>query len=175
MKIVVVYESMFGNTKTIGEAIAEGLSEIGQLAVGSVDELRPEDAADADLIVVGGPTHNRGLAKPDARAALSRRKPAAKGGTVLAGRESLRGWLDSLPAGRAVVTAFDTRLRKPAWIVGSAAKQVAQQVTGKGYRVAEAQSFFVRGAEGPLAEGERARALAWGKSLAALAKRPAAA
>jgi hypothetical protein len=138
MKIVVVYESMFGNTKTIGEAIAEGLSEIGQLAVGSVDELRPEDAA-------------------------------------LAGRESLRGWLDSLPAGRAVVTAFDTRLRKPAWIVGSAAKQVAQQVTGKGYRVAEAQSFFVRGAEGPLAEGERARALAWGKSLAALAKRPAAA
>ena len=27
MKLVVVYESMFGNTKTIGEAIAEGLDE----------------------------------------------------------------------------------------------------------------------------------------------------
>ena len=30
MKIVVVYESMFGNTKTAAEAIAEGLGDAGE-------------------------------------------------------------------------------------------------------------------------------------------------
>jgi len=29
MKIVVVYESLYGNTKVIGEAIADGLREAG--------------------------------------------------------------------------------------------------------------------------------------------------
>jgi hypothetical protein len=167
MKVVVVYESMFGNTRTIGEAIAEGLSGAGEVMAGTVDELAPEDAADAALIVAGGPTQNRGMAKPDARAALTRRGSSTKNGTVLPGRESLRRWLTRLPTGRATAAAFDTRFDKPAWIVGSAAKEIGRQLGGKGYEVVDSQSFFVRKTGGPLAEGERERAVAWGRELAA--------
>jgi flavodoxin len=35
MKTVVVYESMFGNTKAIAEAIAEGLGGAGEVALGN--------------------------------------------------------------------------------------------------------------------------------------------
>jgi flavodoxin len=41
MKIVVVYESMFGNTKVVAEAIAEGLGDGGEVKIGTVDELSP--------------------------------------------------------------------------------------------------------------------------------------
>jgi hypothetical protein len=41
MKIVVVYESMFGNTKTIAEGIAAGFREAGEVKIGTVDVLSP--------------------------------------------------------------------------------------------------------------------------------------
>jgi flavorubredoxin len=164
MQLVVVYESMFGNTKMIAEAIAEGLNEAGEVTVGTVDDLAPEDAREAALIVVGGPTHNRGMAKPDARKVLAKR--SSKHGAVLPGSESLRGWLERLPNGRAEVATFDTRFDKPALIVGSAARGAAQRIGDKGYEVLGSRSFFVRGSGGPLAEGERERAVAWGRELA---------
>src|SRR4029453_16745050 len=37
MKFVVVYESMFGNTETIAQAIAAGLGEAGEGTAGAVD------------------------------------------------------------------------------------------------------------------------------------------
>jgi Flavodoxin len=167
MKVVVVYESMFGNTRTIAEAIAEGLGGTGEVAVGTVDDLAPLKAGDATLLVVGGPTHNRGMAKPDAHAALAR---GSKHGALLPGSQSLRGWLERLPRSQAVAAAFDTRFDKPAWLVGSAAKEIGKQLGGKGYEVLGAQSFFVRKNGGPLAEGERERAVAWGRELAARVK-----
>jgi Flavodoxin len=175
MKLVVVYESMFGNTRTIGEAIAEGLSTAGEVAVGTADDLTPQDVGDAALIVAGGPTQNRGMAKPEARAALARNGSSTKNGTVLPGRESLREWLERLPTGRAAAAAFDTRFDKPAWIVGSAAKEIARQLGDKGYEVVGFQSFFVRKTGGPLADGERERAVAWGRQLATQVKATVAA
>lgn len=164
---VVVYESMFGNTRIIGEAIAEGLRDAGEVKVGSVDDLLPDEIRDAELIVAGGPTQNRSMAKPNAHEVVAKKKSFAKYGPVEPGRESLRGWLDRLPAGRVVVAAFDTRFDKPMWLTGSAAKEIAQRLAGKGYEVLGSQSFFVRTTGGPLAEGERQRAVEWGRDLAA--------
>ena len=62
MKAAVVYESMFGNTKMIAEAVADGLAQAGavpEVVVVSVTEAMPVDLADLDLLVVGGPTHLR--------------------------------------------------------------------------------------------------------------------
>jgi len=63
MKFVVVYESMFGNTETIAKAIAAGLSEAGEVKLGTVDALSPEEVQDAALFVAGGPTHAHGMAR----------------------------------------------------------------------------------------------------------------
>ena len=167
MKIVVVYESMFGNTKAIAEAIAEGLREAGEVTLGSVDELSPEAMGDAGLLVAGGPTHGHGMARANAHQALVKDASSAKYGPVLEGQESLRGWLERLPAGQAAAAAFDTRFDKPRWLTGSAATKIAQRLGRKDYSVLGTESFFVQTAGGPLAAGERERAAAWGRALAA--------
>jgi hypothetical protein len=175
MKSVVVYESMFGNTKTIGEAIAEGLGEAGEVRVGTVDELSPDEVRDAALIVAGGPTHAHGMARRDAHQAVANMDPHHKYGPVLPGQESLRAWLERLPSGQARAAAFDTRFDKPQWLTGSAAKKIARRLTAKGYSVIGARSFFVRTTGGPLADGERERAVEWGREMAAQIKRTVAA
>jgi Flavodoxin len=168
MRTVVVYESMFGNTKTIAEAIAEGLRGAGQVTLGSVDDLSPDQAADASLLVAGGPTHGHGMARADAHQTLAKDASYAKYGAVLAGEESLRGWLERLPPDRAAAAAaFDTRFAKPRWLTGSAAIKIAQRLRRKGYPIVGTESFFVQTAGGPLADGERERAIAWGRALAA--------
>lgn len=167
MDAVVVYESMFGNTKTVAEAIAEGLGEVGQVRVGTVDELPPEEVVDATLVVAGGPTQNRGMAKPGAHQSLGKKRALEKYGAILPGHESLGGWLERMPVGSATAAAFDTRFDKPTWLTGSAAGEIARRLAGRGYEVLDAQSFFVRTTGGPLAEGERERAVAWGRALAA--------
>jgi hypothetical protein len=162
-----VYESMFGNTRIIGEAIAEGLREAGEVRVGTVDDVSPDEVRDASLLVAGGPTHSRGMAKANARGSVTKGRAFAKFGPVLPGRESLDGWLERLPEGVATVVTFDTRFDRAPWLTGSAAKEIARRLGGKGYSVGGAQSFFVRSTGGPLVDGERERAAAWGRERAA--------
>jgi hypothetical protein len=174
MRVVVVYESIFGNTKTIAEAIANGLGEAGEVTLGTVDDLSPEVVGDAGLLVAGGPTHAHGMARPKAHQTIARDRSYAKYGPVLAGQESLRGWLERLPTGQAMAAAFDTRFDKPRWLTGSAATKIAQRLGRKGYTLVGTESFFVQTTGGPLADGERHRAVAWGRQLAANLKRTVA-
>jgi flavodoxin len=166
MSIVVVYESMFGNTMKVAEAIAEALRETGEVRFGSVDEIKPDEAGDATLIVVGAPTQAFGMPRAEGRDAA--RKAARKHDypPVLAGGTTLRSWLDQLPDGSATVATFDTRFNKPAWMTGSAAKKIARRLQDKGYAVVATESFFVQTSGGPLAPGELNRASAWALTLA---------
>jgi hypothetical protein len=107
------------------------------------------------------------MARADARQAVAKDASYAKYGPVLAGQESLRGWLERLPTGQAMAAAFDTRFDKPRWLTGSAATKIAQRLRRKGYKLVGTESFFVQTTGGPLAEGERERAIAWGRELAA--------
>jgi hypothetical protein len=167
MKILVVHESLYGNTKTIGEAIAEGLAETEEVTVGSVDQISPEQASDAALIVVGGPTHIHGMVSARSRDAA---RKDAKHGPVLPEKELLRDWLDRLPPGECPAAGFDTRIDKPAWLTGSAAKKIARRMADAGHPIVASESFLVEDTDGPLAAGERERALAWGRGLAAFAR-----
>jgi hypothetical protein len=168
MKALVVYESMYGNTRAVAEAIADGLGGSPVRAVHEAGEA-PEQR---DLIVVGGPTHMHGLAT-----ALSRRlaAEAAKedghaalepGATAEVG---LRAWLRDLVACEGVrAAAFDTRLDRSAALTGTAARGIARRLRGRGYEVVAKESFLVQDAEGPLEDGELDRARAWGEELARL-------
>ena len=165
MKSIVVYESMYGNTKVIAEAIAEGLRDSGEVRLGSVDEISPDDVHDADVIVAGGPTHAHGMARADAHEAVAKMPARSKYGPVLPGNESLRNWLERLPNGLQGVAAFDTRFDKPKWLTGSAAAKILRRLEKKGYSIIGAESFFVEHTDGPLEDGERERAVEWGRSL----------
>jgi len=162
MKIVVVFESMFGNTQLIAEAVAKGLADQGDVTVGSVDELAPDVVQDADLIVAGGPTHAHGMARKSTRFP---KQDNPKYQPSLPGMEVLRDWIDKTPRGSAKCAAFDTRFDKPAWLTGSAAKKIARKLAAKGHTVVAIRSFFVDGGDGPLAEGEQERATGWARAL----------
>jgi hypothetical protein len=65
MLVVIAFESMFGNTRHVAEAVAEGLdggTHPPRVEVASADRIGQDSLSRADLLVVGGPTHYHGLA-----------------------------------------------------------------------------------------------------------------
>ena len=68
MKALVVYESLYGNTAKIGEAIATSLRARGlEVAAVPVPKIEPAEATGVDLLVVGGPTHVHGMSRSSTR------------------------------------------------------------------------------------------------------------
>ena len=174
IKVLVVYESVYGNTRAIAEAIAEGLDGADVIAVSKADSIPV-----ADLLVVGGPTHMHGLASNRSRQVAA--DAAKEDGTHVdpdaTAEPGLRRWLRDLPDGAgARSAAFDTRLDKAPWFTGVAARGIARRLRHRGYEVVATESFLVADSEGPLEAGELDRARAWGAELApTLAASPPAA
>ena len=167
MRALVVYESMYGNTRAIAEAVAEGLAAAGEVAVRPVHEAG--DPRDCDLLVVGGPTHMHGLSTSHSRK-MSVAGAHEDGTTVEPGATAapgLREWLRHLGAEPAAAAAFDTRLDRNAALTGSAARGIARRLRRYGRRIVDSESFLVADAEGPLEDGELERARDWGRRLAA--------
>ena len=171
MAALVVFESMFGNTQQIADAVAEGLAEhlsVEQVEVGAAPTVIGHDV---ELLVIGGPSHAFGLSRSGTRQSAAQQ---AEDGLVSTGI-GLREWLGTLPKGSSdvAVAAFDTRISKPR-LPGSAAAAAEKRLRRLGFRVlARSQSFFVEGTTGPLVHGERERARRWGEELAVLvAPRP---
>ena len=159
MKALVIYESMFGNTEAVARAVAEGLS--GRFDVTVADVRAGPPAQGNDLIVVGGPTHAFGMSRPASR------RDAVRQGAAGDATTGIREWLSTVAHLSGVpAAAFDTRVDKP--LVGSAGRKAHRALRRLGCRmVAPAESFFVTGTPGPLADGEQQRARRWGQSLAA--------
>lgn len=167
MKALVVYESMYGNTAQIAEAIAESLRAQGSaVESGPVTEIGPSQAAGADLLLIGGPTHAHGMSRASTRqAAVDDERNTFTEPTLAPG---LREWMDDLPPGeQRLAAAFDTRIDKPAFLTGSAAKGIARRLEKQDYRlVIGSESFFVS-TDNSLLEGEVRRATSWAASLLA--------
>ena len=64
-RIIVLYDSKFGNTKKIAISLSRGL-EAGGLTVDciSIHDFNIENILSYDVIGLGGPTHFRGMSKP---------------------------------------------------------------------------------------------------------------
>lgn len=141
MKAVVVYESVWGNTREIAEAVASGLARHAEVTVVDVADAPSALPDDVNLVVAGGPTH----------------------------AERLRVWLERLPFPATATTAavFGTRLGISRPVPSSAGRKLAGLLAGHGYEViSEPHSFFVHGHRGPLEPGERGRAALWGERVA---------
>jgi len=165
MDALVVYESMYGNTKQIAEAVAEGLASRLRVEVVEVGSAPAQVGAEVGLLVVGGPTHAFSMSR------TSTRQSAAEQATepLISKGDGVREWLATLRTSSAGLgsAAFDTRIAKPR-LPGSAARGIARRLRRLGVRAAApAQSFYVTGTQGPLVEGELERARQWGETLAA--------
>jgi flavodoxin len=149
---VVIYDTKFGNTAKVADAIARGAGARGSVKVGDTAEADRLLAERPDLVVIGGPTQRRGPS-PALRACV----------------DALSSSLRDVP-----VAAFDTRYRGATWLMGSAASDVSKRLGNAGARLAApSESFFIT-RDGPpasqgLEAGELLRAETWGRLIATAA------
>lgn len=175
MRAVVVYESMFGNTHAVAQYIAEGIDTVGDgsTAVLAVGDATAEALADADFLVVGGPTHVHGMSSARSRDGAADQAsndpdldldPDAEG-------PGLRDWFDGIADGNGrPAVAFDTRVHATTLLTGQASKGIAKRLRRHGYDViVDNESFFVD-TSNHLEADEAERATAWGRAVARAAR-----
>jgi flavorubredoxin len=166
MKTLVVYESMYGNTRAVAQAIADGMGPSEDVQVVEVAAAPLVLPVDVELLVVGGPTHVHGMSRRRTRAdaALAAERPIVSQG------DGVREWTELVSASRRVVAAsFDTRVPGPELLTGSAAKGIAKHLASAGFEVVDSQSFVLDGAKGEpyerMDDDELERARSWGRAL----------
>ncbi|TXG90997.1 flavodoxin/nitric oxide synthase [Rhodococcus rhodnii] len=158
MRALVVWESCFGNTAAVADAIVTGLRDAGVDVEARTAGEDPEPEG-FDLLVVGAPTHNMGLPRPASRA------QAAASGARSTGA-GVAEWLDRRAPERIPPCALFATVTGTGVFSGSAAKAMRKRLRRTGATVLAREEFVVTGREGPLRDGERDRALGWGASLA---------
>jgi flavodoxin I len=145
MKVLVIYDSLYGNTEKVAKAIAAAITD--EAKVHQVTEANPGEFKSIDLLIVGSPTQGGNATK------------------------TLQTFMNNIPVESikgVKVATFDTRLAS-FWvkIFGFAAGRMARYLKSKGaVIVGSPEGFIVSGSKGPLKEGELERAAAWAKSIA---------
>lgn len=167
MKALVIYESMYGNTRDIAEAIAAGLASAMEVETCEVGHAPQSVPADTGLLVVGAPTHQFGMSRASSREQAAHRESR----TVISSRIGVREWLDRLPVspGGVQTASFSTVLDRPRFLryFGSAGSRIDKRLSRLGYQsVVPSEVFWVAGSTGPLLAGELDRARRWGAELA---------
>jgi len=156
MKAMVVYDSAYGNTEQIAQAIGQALGSVPDVEVVRASDVKPEQLAGLTLLIVGSPTQKF--------------RPTGATNSFLKGipKNGLEG---------VKVAAFDTRFTVSAIekvrilaffvkIFGYAAKPIAYQLEKKGGELAILhEGFYVGDTKGPLLEGELERAADWAREI----------
>jgi len=161
MKALVIYDSAFGNTEKVAQAMGEALGSQTDVEVLRVTDVRPEQLRGLNVLIVGSPTQ------------------------AFQPLPAIKDFLKSIPTqGLACVkvAAFDTRLsmddiespvgrfvlRFFVKLFGYAAKPIADRLTKKGGELMiPPEGFFVEDTEGPLKRGELERAVGWVQQIIA--------
>jgi flavodoxin len=153
MNICIVYDSVFGNTEQIASALRDEMGDDAVLVKAS--QASVNDLEHVEVLIVGSPTRAFTATKP------------------------VKQFLKAIPNGflkGVKVAAFDTRIDTAevhnriltllVGIFGYAAEPIAKQLVRKGGTlVANPEGFMVKDSEGPLKDGEAARAAAWARSI----------
>jgi len=155
VKVFVVYDTKYGNTKLAAENILEGIKEVEgiETAIGYAKEIDPAKVADYDAIVIGAPNH---MASPsrtmkkfvDELAKLNlKAKDVAVFGTY---------------AGRA--RTVDRAMKK--------LEKIVQKKLPNLNLISPGLSVRVNGVTGPIVEGELPKCVDFGKKIAGQLKSP---
>ena len=167
MRAVVVYESMYGNTRAIAEALGEGLRGVFDTSVVPVDKATVGLIAAADLVAVGGPTHAHSMSRVATRkSAVETARDKALALDASAEGPGLREWFDDVGEHpHAIALAFDTRVSMPAAVTGRAGRPIARRLRKCRFGdVRDIGSVLVDNNNRLLA-GETERATAWGRAF----------
>lgn len=153
LKVLIAYDSVYGNTAKIAEAMIATIGGNEESRILRVQEASVGDLENIDLLFVGSPT---------------------QAGTFI---DPVKKFLAGIPAGAlknvraaAFDTSFDINTQKAflRFIMktfGYAAPKIAKELSGKGATVLATETFIVLETEGPLQEGEVERAKEWASTV----------
>ena len=151
-RALIIYESKYGNTRLVGEKIAEGIRKASGVEpeVRELKELNPEGLIEFDAIVIGSPNHMGGATR------------------------GIRKFIDGLAGltfkGNKLAAVFDTYMGKD---FEKAVKKMEKQIAGRAPSLSLAApglSIRVEGMKGPIAEGELPRCQNFGITIGNLLK-----
>lgn len=147
VKLIVVYESKYGNTKLAAENIIKGVNEVGgvEVSLRELKELDPNSLHNYDAILIGSPNHMGG----------------PTGG--------IKGLIDKfgdLQLKGKMFAVFDTYMRKD---FEKAVRKMEKRIREKAPEMRQlvpGLSIKVQGMKGPVAEGELSKCHEFGKKVA---------
>jgi len=150
-KVIVVYDSKYGNTKLVAETIAAGMRQVEgmETVISGVKEVDLNRISDYDAILVGSPNHIGGSTR---------------------GIKKFIDKLGKLPLEGEMFAVFDTYLGKD---FEKAAKKMESRIREKvpgSKLVAPGLSIRVDGMKGPISEGELPKCREFGTKIAAQIK-----
>jgi len=178
MKTVIIYESLYGNTRRVAEELACVARGHGEVEMVPAEEAVPDSIDGADLVLIGGPTHAHGMSWTNTRrsgtadAAGAGHAATADAGDVPpsagidAAGPGLRDWFHRV--GRVHGTpaaAFDTRLEGPELLTGRASLGISRRLRHHGFSEVAAPRSFVVDRGNTLVDGEVPRAHEWASSV----------
>jgi len=150
MNSLIIYDSQYGNTKEIANAIYKSVISSNKVKILRVDEVNLTDLEKIKLLIVGSPT---------------------QGGRPT---QNLQMFLDEIPENSLKdvnIATFDTRFLEESQnfalkllmkTIGYAAPKIADILKNKGGKlICSPQGFIVLKKKGPLAKGELEKAEAW--------------
>jgi flavodoxin I len=149
MKTLVVYDTQFGNTENIAKAIGSAIND--EVKISRIGDVAVADLNTVELLIIGSPTQGGRATKP------------------------ISAFVDNLTEANLKnikVAVFDTRLTtKLVTLFGYAGGKIASSLKSKRITlIVPVEGFLVKGAKGPLVDGEKERATAWGKKIVEAAK-----
>ncbi len=153
-KILVVYESKYGNTKRVAEAIVQGMQRVAgtELTLSEIKAANPKTIVSYDAVVIGGPNHMGGPTR---------------------GVKKFIDNLSKLSLEGKQFAVFDTYIRED---FEKAARKMEQRVHDKAPAVKVMDpvlSIKVEGMKGPIVEGELPKAEEFGTKIASQLMTPA--
>ena len=153
MKTLIIYDSLYGNTKRIAETIQASIpAEVEMVHTSEVD---PLEFSNYDFILIGAPTQAAGPS-PNTKDVLKQITPSLIKNKPVAVFDT-----------RLTASAFEKKwLSKLVFAMGFAAPKMARDLKRKGaHLIGTPGDFYVTALEGPLRDGELERAAAWAKKV----------
>ena len=146
-KVIVVYESKYGNTKQVAETIIEGMNEIERIeaVLKEPKHMEPTEVLDYDVILIGSPNHIGGPTR---------------------GIKKFIDKLGKIELEEKMGAVFDTYMGDDFnKAVRKMKKRINEKVPGLKL-ITPGLSIKVGGFKGPIAEGELPKCKEFGKKLA---------
>jgi len=146
-KVIVVYETGYGNTKQVAETIIEGINEIQRIetVLKEPKHMEPTEVLDYDVILIGSPNHFGGPTR---------------------GIKKFIDKLGKLPLKEKMFAVFDTYIKGDfEKAVKKMEKRINEKVPGLKQMV-PGLSIKVQGMKGPILEEELPKCKDFGKKIA---------